>query len=249
MTTRQVVLLNQSSKTISTVDLKAAAKALQTQVERDLGPAWGVKAKVTALGKGAKVPAKAWPIRIVNKPVGGLGIHLDKGGKPYAQVKDTADWTVTASHELLEMLVDPLGHRFINARDIAPGTGGRRVNYLVEVGDPCEMFGYKIGAVAVSDFILPDYYDPSAKGAVDFLGKLKGPLDVPAGGYISWIDPVDGRWHQKTPDGMFTRSKSRANPKANPRHDRDEKLPAEKGEDRHDVGRIREMMRPGARRK
>lgn len=242
MNTRQVVLLNRSSKVISFKELKSVAKALQTQVDRDLGPIWGVAARITALAKGGSIPKTSWPIKIVNKPVGGLGIHLDKRGKPYAQVKDTPDWSTTASHELIEMLVDPLGHRFVNAKDIASNTNGRRVNYLVEVGDPCEMYDHKIGGVVVSDFILPDYYDTSVRGSrVDFLGKLAGPLDVPAGGYISWIDPIDGRWHQKTPEGQFTRSKSKADPKGNPRADRDNTLPAEGDEDRHDLSRIRSM--------
>jgi hypothetical protein len=243
MKTRHVVLLNESTKKISTAELTRAAQALQVQVDRDFGPVWGLRAQITALRKGGSIPPKSWPIRIVNKPVGGLGIHLDKGGKPYAQVKDTADWSVTASHELLEMLADPLGHRFISARDIDPNSNGHRVMYLLEVGDPCEMFAYTIGDIAVSDFILPDYYDPSSRaGEVDFMGRLAGPLDVPLGGYISWIDPTDRRWHQKHTDGSFMRAKSKVNDKANPRDDRDASLPERGMDDRHDISRIREAF-------
>jgi hypothetical protein len=77
-------------------------------------------------------------------------------------VKDTQDWPVTASHELLEILVDPLGHQFRRAPDIDPASDGHLIAYLVEVGDPCEVFSYPIGDVAVSDFVTPDYYDPKA---------------------------------------------------------------------------------------
>ena len=56
---------------------------------------------------------------------------------------------------------------------------------------------------------------------MDFLGTLSGPLPrtVPAGCYISWIDPQDGNWHQQRPDGTFVTAS--ATPGSNPRDDRD----------------------------
>jgi hypothetical protein len=55
------------------------------------------------------------------------------------QADSDGDWTVTASHELLEMLIDPFGSRLHTA---APPSGWKgdspRLKYLMEAGDPCE---------------------------------------------------------------------------------------------------------------
>jgi len=248
MTRRRITLQNQSSANISFAELSSVAQALQIQVDRDFGPAWGVQAQIVALQQGEPTPSKVWPIKIVDKPVGGLGIHLDKSHKPYAQVKATSDWSVTASHELLEMLADPYGHRFTSSPDIDPDSDGHLVQYLVEVGDPCEVFQYNIGNSAVSDFVLPDYYNANASNGteVDFLGQLSGPLDVPDGCYISWIDTQDNRWHQKQPDGAFVRARSKAsnNPKMSPRDERDAAFGDDEERERHNLSAIRGAHRP-----
>ena len=245
MNSRQVVLLNRSMMQIPFTQLTQVAQALQIQVDRDFGPAWGISAQVTALAADEALPSRAWPILIVDTPAGGLGIHLDKGTKPFAQVRATPDWSVTASHELLEMLVDPFGHRFVSAPDIDPGSDKHRVMYLMEVGDPCEVFTYTIGTTEVSDFIIPAYYDIVSSGTadVDFLGRLSGAFDVPLGCYISWIDPADRSWHQKRTNGSFARANFEANLMENPRDDRDRALPESDTDDRHDLSRIRSQTR------
>jgi hypothetical protein len=238
--TRVVALVNSSSRAIAPAALEAVARALQIQVDRDFFPAWGQRAQVLALGPGEAAPKGAWPLTLLDKPQYGLGVHLDQRGRPFAEVEATDDWSVTASHELLEMLEDPLGQKFVSAPDIAPGAPAHRVNYLVEVADPCETFAYSIDGVQVSDFVTRDFYDPAAAGvAVDFLGRLAGPFDVPPGGYLSWIDPADGHWHQKTPDGAFTRSGGRADHTRNPREDRDQAFGGEVQAARHRLASIR----------
>ncbi len=47
------------------------------------------------------MPVHTWPIRIVDDPGVGAGVHLDSNYHPYALVGAANDWTVTASHELL----------------------------------------------------------------------------------------------------------------------------------------------------
>jgi hypothetical protein len=236
MRQHQVVLLNRSSLEIPRAELVNVAAALTIQAQRDLPAEWGMGAEVTAAAAGATPGTGTWPITIVDRPVGGLGIHLDRKHQPYAQVMATADWSVTASHELLEMLVDPFGQQFMAGPDITPGSDGRRVNYLVEICDPCEVYAYDIDGVRVSDFVTRDYYNAAATvgAAIDFLGKLKTPFAVPRGCYLSWENPEDGRWHQKRPDGTFSRSEEKVDPRRNPRDDRDVKLP-EEGGDRHDL--------------
>jgi hypothetical protein len=249
MTLSRIALTNKSSKNISFADIQQVAQALQTQLDRDFAPAWGVRATIVAFDKGENIAQNFWTMSIVDKPLGGLGIHLDKAHKPFAQVKDTQDWSVTASHEMLEMLVDPYGQRFVKGPDIDPSSDGHLVNYLVEVGDPCEIYEYSINAVAVSDFVTPEFYNANASAGteVDFLSRLSKPYEVPAGCYISWIEPEDGRWHQKQVDGTFVRSARKADPQANPRDDRDQALGDDDGR-RHDVSRIRKEYTPKARK-
>lgn len=239
MKPRRLALVNLSSRAITLDELSGVAAALQIQCDRDFTPLWGVTAVVVAFDSGEKIPSTYWPLRLLDKPSGGLGIHLDNRHHPYAEIMATPDWSVTASHEMVEMLADPYGDRFVSAPDIDPHSDHHRVNYLVEIADPCEMYDYSINGVAVSDFVTPEYYNASADpgASMDHLARLKNPLDVPRGGYISWIDPEDGRWHQKQVDGSFVTAKQKAHPTRNPRDDRDRAF----GNDpeRHDIAAIR----------
>jgi hypothetical protein len=79
----------------------------------------------------------------------------------------SAEWTLDASHETIEMLVDPYGNRLQNSTSIEiekgkieDGTGESA--YLVEACDPCEAdkFAYAIQGIEVSDFLTPHFYDP-----------------------------------------------------------------------------------------
>jgi hypothetical protein len=227
MTRPSVALLDRSSVPV-TARLDEVAQALQTQVDRDLGPVWGVGALILPWRHGAPGPG-CWRIVVVDSRPARLGVRVDRSGCPCAEVRAGGDWTVAASHALLEMLVDPAGARFMPAR------GAR---YLVEACDPCEVHTYPIGGVEVSDFVTPDYYRPDRPmGAVDFLRALREPLEVPAGGSLSWQDAEDGRLHQRCPDGRLLRSARPFDPVANPRQDRDQAFPDHRG--RHDLPAIR----------
>jgi hypothetical protein len=188
---------------IPLADLERYAAALQKQVDGDLAPAWDVRADVTVLAAGDGVPAGTWPLWIVDALSGASGVHLDEQGQPYAEVVNDGQLTITLSHELLEMLVNPLGNRFIPAADLDRESAGLQVNYLVEVADPCDPFSYAVDEVAVCDFVFPAFYDTRSTGLVDQLGELAGPLVLPDGGYISWFDPADQNWHERRPDGVI----------------------------------------------
>jgi hypothetical protein len=109
MPVRSVVLVNESSLPLSMDRLREVARALQIQVVRDFEPIWEQSASVAAAA-GTHVPPGAWPIHVVDQSAE-LGVHRDEGGHPYAVVRATVDWTITASHELLEMLANPEGTR------------------------------------------------------------------------------------------------------------------------------------------
>jgi hypothetical protein len=241
MPVRSVVLINESSMPLTLDRLHEVARALQIQVVRDFQPVWDESASVTVAPK-SQVPAGSWPIRIVDDS-SLLGVHNDDNGHPYALIRAASDWTITASHELLEMLVNPEGDRVIEGPDIDPDHRARRVEYLVEVCDACQVYDYPVGTVPVSDFVTPEYFRPErpAAGRVDFLGRLGSPLDVPKGCHLSWWDSQDRRWHQRQADGRFVRDAASSDA-GSLRQDRDEALGAATGELRHDLQAARRAM-------
>jgi hypothetical protein len=189
--------------------VQAAAAALSIQVTRDVQQFWNVTATVQYLPDPTRIPVGVWPVFLVAKlPPGEGGVHLDKNNQPYSLViasPDSADWTIDASHETIEMLVDPSGNRLQSSRAIeiagdtvqdVPG----EFEYLVEACDPCEgnQYAYSIQGIAVSDFITPHFYDSvTASGTrYSFGGNIQRPRQVLPGGYISFENPQVGQWQQ-----------------------------------------------------
>jgi hypothetical protein len=201
--TRQVALLSES-KAVTLGELATVSAALQKQVARDVELIWDLHATVDAFERLEDVPLGYWPI-IVMDDIGfdAAGIHLDNEGQPFALVtsSDNNDvWSLTASHECLEMLVDPSGDRLIPGDSPKPDQG--RVLFLVEVCDPSEAseFGYSVNGVLVSDFYTPRYFDPVVASGVrySFTDAVREPREVLPGGYLSWVDPTTNSWWQET---------------------------------------------------
>jgi hypothetical protein len=182
--------------------VEAAAAALNIQVMRDLSQFWNVQATVRYLPNPKAIPVGVWPVLLVAKlPPGEGGVHLTKKNQPYSLVigtPDSSDWTIDASHETLEMLVDPSGNRLQASRAIkiagkdTEDTVGE-FEYLVEACDPCEanQYAYAINGIAVSDFITPHFYDPvvTSSARYSFGGNITRPRQILPGGYISFTDP------------------------------------------------------------
>lgn len=195
-TIHKVGLITQTTK-VPLAQAAAAASALQVQAMRDLAPVWNTSATIQAFADPVDLPTDHWPMIIQDQiPQDAQGVHLDNDLGPFALVKYSPDWALTCSHELLEMLCDPLGDRFQTApHRLDPS---RQVDYLVEVCDPSEDwdFGYDIDGFRMSDFYLPAYFDPTAPGPYSHTGAITAPLEVPRNGYISWFDHADGHYYQ-----------------------------------------------------
>jgi hypothetical protein len=183
-------------------DVARVGAALQRQVARDFGPIWSVEATVDALPRLEDVPIGYWPMIIrddIRQP-GAAGVHLDKDGQPFALITMSDSWSLTASHEMLEMLADPFGNRLIPGH--SPKRAQGRVEFLVEVCDPSEAaeFGYTVNDILVSDFLTPRFYEPVQSEATrySFTGAITRPRTILRGGYISWHDPVSDHWWQQT---------------------------------------------------
>jgi hypothetical protein len=196
---KQLALVSETDS-IKLAETTRVAAALDKQATRDFAPIWSVSASVHAFASLEEVPLGYWPM-IIRDDIefqGAAGIHLDKDGQPFALITSGADWPLTASHEMLEMLADPFGNRTIAGPSIKPGQG--RVNYLVEVSDPSEAseFGYTANDVEVSDFYTPAYFDPVVSTGVrySFTGAISKPREVLKGGYLSWHEPISDHWFQ-----------------------------------------------------
>src|SRR5205814_1452025 len=136
-------------------------------------------------------------IIVMSNVQGAAGYHEDSDGQPFAVIEfEKENWSLTASHELLEMIADPFGRRMragnLPDQAIALGLQPTRVRYLVEVCDPCESekFSYEVNGIMVSDFYTPNFFDPVTASGVrySFSGAIDAPRKVLEGGYLSWHD-------------------------------------------------------------
>jgi hypothetical protein len=178
-------------------ELSSVSAALQKQLIRDFGPIWNVEATVDVFAKLEDVPLGYWKILVVDTFAKG-GQHRDRNNQPYALVAAGSSWSLVASHEALEMLADPFGNRLVAGESPIDGQG--RVEFLVEVCDPCQgdQCAYRVNGILVSDFFTPSYFDPVRADGVrySFTGSVTRPRQVLAGGYLTWREPTAGEWFQ-----------------------------------------------------
>lgn len=112
---------------------------------------------------------------------GALGYH-DYEGKPLTHVfvkttiGDGQDVSVTAFHELFEMLLDPPACLWAQN----PKTN---ILWALEASDAVEETGYNKYGVNVSNFVTPSYFGYDAGKKYDYLGQCKAPFSILKGGY------------------------------------------------------------------
>src|SRR5438105_3289027 len=106
------VALVLESQTIGSDELLGVSSAIQKQVARDFAPFWNITATVDGFLKLEDVPTGFWPVIVVDEvATGELGVHGLRDKQPISLVKATPNWSLTASHEVLEMLADPFSSR------------------------------------------------------------------------------------------------------------------------------------------
>lgn len=204
-----VAIVNQSTVLVDN-DVIPAVAAMQLQVDNDFSPVWHVNAKLTFFSKAqaASIPPDYWQLAVLDNSdqAGALGYHdITNSGRPLGKAFAGTDkqyglhWTVTVSHELLEMLVDP----WINLTVFDQRSNTRGRIYAYEVCDACEdeQFAYYIGQIKVSDFVTPAWFEGwrAAKSVpFDLKNHITTPFQLLNGGYISYFDATGGGWQQRT---------------------------------------------------
>ena len=206
--TIQISVINEST-VLTDADVTPVVPALQQQVTNDFRPVWGVDAELTLIPHGQQPPAGSWWLVILDNSdqAGALGYHdLTSEGLPMGKVFAASDltagtsWTITASHELLEMLGDP----DINLSAFIQNADTTGTLYAYEVCDACEddSLGYQIDNILVSDFVYPSWFESfRTEGSAQFdrMSKMQNPLQLLAGGYIGIFNVNSGSgWQQQT---------------------------------------------------
>jgi len=205
MPSKTLVAVKNLSTVVKDGELAKALPAFQKQVSQDFcgKGGWGIDATLELVAKQEKLPTGAWLLGVFDDAdqAGALGYHdLTRYGQPLGKVfaratmEDHGKWTVTFTHELLEMLADP------NINLCAFDEVARRL-YAYEVCDAVEAdaLGYDIDGVTVTDFVLPGWFEPqhvSKTESFAFKSKVKGPFHLMPGGYISYFDLDGGGWQQ-----------------------------------------------------
>jgi hypothetical protein len=204
-----IAILNEST-VLTDAQVQPVVAALQKQVTNDFCPAWGLAVPTLVfIPKGQAAPAGSWQLAVLDNSdqAGALGYHDVTAedlplGKVFAadDLKDGVSWSVTLSHELLEMLADPL----INLTAVVQTAQKSGRIYAYEDCDAVESdsLGYQIDGILVSDFVLPSWFVPGAPAPYDHMKKITKPLELLPGGYISYLQFTSKKgWTQITADG------------------------------------------------
>lgn len=203
-----IAFINQS--TVLTDDqVKTAMNALQVQLDRDVEPVWHVDATLYFVPTGQQPSPYAWIMYIMDTSdqVGALGYHdVTPTGNPIGRVfvKDDMSfglsWTVTVSHEVLEMLLDP----YVNNVAFNQQTATTGTLYAYELCDPVEddSIGYHINGVLVSDFVFPAWFEgwrDANSTNFDHHGAVHAPFALAPGGYVNVFEvtPLTKGWVQQ----------------------------------------------------
>ena len=220
-----------------------ALRAVNRQIFEDFVPVWG-NGRVMRLHASAFDPAH--PDTLAEDPVradsviylvdqatlpGALGYHdMNTRGVPvgFVFVVDLAEWTVTLSHEALELIVDPTVNILVPGPH--PHDAANTVLHAYEVCDAVERTSYEIDGVRVSNFVTPHYFtvDDEPGQRNDFLGVGVTSFGVTQGSHGAFFDLSANEWvtvyGRDAPPSMMHALRARAFDRAKPQRPADEIL-------------------------
>ncbi|HVC21461.1 MAG TPA: hypothetical protein VNE16_15415 [Vicinamibacterales bacterium] len=190
-----IACFNQATTALG-VDFDRLIAAMQAYVDRHVMPVWGTPAR---LARSKDFVKNAWAMVFLDDAdaEGALAYHdLTPDGLPLAKVfvrttvKNGELVSVSASHELVEMLVDPA----INMMTTGPDP---KTIYAYESADPVEALTFAVNGIPLSDFVYPSYFETFRKVRsvkFDHVGRVDRPFQILAGGYQ--IVFRNGKWSQ-----------------------------------------------------
>lgn len=218
----RISVLNEST-VVTDAEIRKMLPAFKKQWNGDLKPIWGVDTvSFTFVANAVRPEAGTWWLVFLDdtQQAGVTGLHdLTSDGLPLAKVfakyvlEEKASVSVSASHELCEMAVDPwLNSAYQDAKGVF---------WAGEISDPVEAdnYAYRIGGILVADFVTPNWFGRQrSQAAMDFKGHVTKAFQVLTGGYAQHFDPQHG-WQQVI-GAQAKRSKMAAHPVPGSRRDR-----------------------------
>ena len=209
---QRISVINKST-VISALDAGRMVAACNTQIAKDVAPAWGrTPIPVTLYANESQAPLNSAKIYIFNDAdqPGALGYHTETGGQIWATVfartimsygcpilynpADRNNLTVSSvlSHEAIELFINPFVNQWSDGPPIAEGS-----EYAFEACDAVEANVYQVLAQAakgpqvavqasVSNFLYPEYFniDTPSRVKKDHMGLIKSPYSMTDWGYM-----------------------------------------------------------------
>ncbi|MEE8584891.1 MAG: S8/S53 family peptidase, partial [Acidobacteriota bacterium] len=208
-----ISLVNRTNGQILDAELQRVIRAVNRQIEEDVRPYWSRSATLRLEGALDDGPDPENPRNLRGQAIiyvcecvdqeNYLGYHnLNQSGIPFGFVfldlcdKLKEEWSVTLSHEALELLMDPEVNLLVKGPH--PQDPNREVFHWYELCDAVQRERYQIDGVWVCNFLLPLYFTGSEEegGRNDFLstcnpdGSHLPSFGVNPGGYIGFYDPL-----------------------------------------------------------
>ena len=189
---QHLVSLDDAAVVVRKADGKVKVKQAQSLVGAGAvgGAFWGMLIGLLFLAP--------WLGMAIGALSGALGYHdLNARAIPFGFVFDlderSDDWTVTLSHEALEMMLDPL------ASALVPGPNPKDGNlalHTYEVCDAVERTDYDIDGVRVSNFVTPSFFTVGDEPATrnDFLGIGVESFRALPGSHLAYFRLDTNRW-------------------------------------------------------
>jgi len=194
------------STSIADVEFQHVLDAIGMQIMQHFAPEWQHSATLSAArinGSGEKAPVEAATDAVIyvgdQSASTKVGLGYAKGyhdknlqGKPYGFVfldicaLYKEPWSVTLSHEVLELLADPTAT--ISLQDPRAGPMGG-LQYSLEVCDPTQGDHYLVGDVKVSNFVNRAFFClQGGTGTANYLQLPQAPFVPRPNGYIQYQD-------------------------------------------------------------
>ena len=176
------------------IDFDKLISAMQKYVDKYVAPVWGTPAKLV---KTTDFKKGAWAMVFLDDaddPEAEAYHDLTPEGLPQAKVfvKTVLDGgdevSIAASHELVEMLVDPATNLMTTGPD-------SKLMYAYESADPVEDLSFNVDGVPMSNFVFPAYFEDFHKARsiqFDAMNKVSKPFQILKDGYL--IVFKNGRW-------------------------------------------------------
>jgi hypothetical protein len=207
-----ISVINHTSLQDTTVN--EVIRATNRQITEDFTPYWSLGATLRLEGKSSTKPSGSSITDMRGDAIlylwdevdveDALGYHdTNFRGIPYSFVfRELSEqlgesWTVTFSHEALEMIGDPEVNLLVAGPH--PSNPKKEVFHWYEMCDAVQSETYKVDGIEVSNFVLPLYFTVNDEkgGRNDFMNRkhngatLKS-FGVNPGGYCGFFDPATG---------------------------------------------------------